>query len=1352
VKKRSADSQNRSGALLTEIGGRQLAEEAIRTSEQRLQDILDNTPAVVFVKDLELRYILVNREYERRYQVKRDQIRGKTDFDIHHHDVAEAVRANDRHVIEVGTPIQFEEAVPMAEGERQHVVVKFLLRDRTAKPYAVCGIATDITELKRAEELQARRARQAALHADIHAAFSSGTESALQTELQHSAEAVVRHLDAAFARIWTLNDRQGMLELQASAGLYTRLDGEHACVPVGKLKIGLIAQERRPHLTNDLLNDSRISHPDWATQERMVSFAGYPLLVEGRLVGVLAMFARKYLGQDTLEALGAVADTIAQGIERKRAEEKLFRLNRTLRTLYQCNQALVRATEEYELLRSVCQILVEVGSLRMAWVGYREFNSEKTVRPVSQAGYEDGYLERIKITWADTERGRGPVGTAIRTGATSWNCDILTDPNMAPWRAEALKRGYASCMALPLMSHGEAFGSLALYAEESDAFTQSTIEQYTDLANNLAYGVVALRTREERERAEEALRTSEQRLQEIVDNTTAVVFVKDLQLRYILVNREYERRHGVQRDQIRGKTDFDIHPHDVAEAVRANDRQVIQSGVPIEFEEAVPSGEGERWLISAKFLLRDHSGKPYAVCGIATDITERKRTESEIRQLNASLEKRVVERTIELVRSNEQLKRAEEQVRKRGEQVQKHRDVLLELAHSDKSNLAKALQKICSLSAATLEVARVSYWSLQENDSAIACEVLYLHNSETFDERFKGSRLGFSDCPAYFEALATKRPIVANRVLTNPATCGLAENYLKPLGISSMLDAPVWVRGELVGVLCHEHIGPARDWSAEEIDFVSALAAMVSLALEESKRAQSEHLLRESEEKFRALFEGTSQAVLLHDENEILEANPSWLQLLGYSRLDEAVGKHPADLSAPIQPGGGRAETLAREHIANALANGSTQFEWMTLRRDGTELPMEVFLTRIRLGGRQLIQAVCNDITVRKRAEEELQESEARLRESEARFSTAFRASPALISLLRLSDGKFVEVNDAFARWLGLDRDRIVGHDTKELDVWLDRDERERFQVELRRNGSVHEVERQFRSRRGTIHTIVLSAEIIEINREPHILGFGIDITERKQAEAELLRALAREKELGQLRSNFVSMVSHEYRTPLGIIQSSAEILEDYLEQLEPAERKDHLRSIRKNTRRMAGLMEEVLLMGSFDAGKMEFKPALLELRTFVRRLVDEVLSATNRRCPIELLLGEMPAEIRADERLLQHIFTNLLTNAVKYSDAGQVVRFELGRAGEDILCVIRDQGIGIPEADREWLFNAFHRGHNVGDRPGTGLGLVIVERCVDLHGGEIKVESNSGGGTAVTLRLPMFGPEPLAESDWAGP
>jgi signal transduction histidine kinase len=216
-------------------------------------------------------------------------------------------------------------------------------------------------------------------------------------------------------------------------------------------------------------------------------------------------------------------------------------------------------------------------------------------------------------------------------------------------------------------------------------------------------------------------------------------------------------------------------------------------------------------------------------------------------------------------------------------------------------------------------------------------------------------------------------------------------------------------------------------------------------------------------------------------------------------------------------------------------------------------------------------------------------------------------------------------------------------------------------------------------------------------------------------------------------------MVSHEFRTPLGITQSSAEILDDYLDRLEGSERKEHLQSIQKNTNRMAGLMEEVLLISKFDVGKMEFKPQPLQLHSFLRRLVDEVLSATQRRCPISLSFGNLPETTLADESMLRHIFNNLLTNAIKYSEPGSEVTFEVGGNGLELVASIRDRGIGIPEPDQEWLFSAFHRGSNVGDRPGTGLGLVIVKRCIDLHGGRIQVQSALGAGTNVTVCLPQL-------------
>ena len=266
-------------------------------------------------------------------------------------------------MIEAGAPIQFEESVPSAQGERTYISSKFLLRDHTGKPYAVCGIATDITQLKRAEALQAKRARQATLRAEIRNAFSEETESGLQTLLQRSAEAIVHNFDAAFARIWTLNEHDNMLELQASAGQYTHLDGEHARIPVGKFKIGLIALERKPHLTNDVLNDQRISHPEWAKKEGMQAFAGHPLIAEGRLVGVLGMFSRKTLEPDTVEALALVSDAIALGIDRKVAAEKIrehaVKLSRSNEVLRRSLDALARDKRLQGFVDQVLLVLTE---------------------------------------------------------------------------------------------------------------------------------------------------------------------------------------------------------------------------------------------------------------------------------------------------------------------------------------------------------------------------------------------------------------------------------------------------------------------------------------------------------------------------------------------------------------------------------------------------------------------------------------------------------------------------------------------------------------------------------------------------------------------------------------------------------------------------------------------------------------------------------------------------------------------------------------------------------------------------------------------------------------------------------
>jgi len=205
----------------------------------------------------------------------------------------------------------------------------FPIRNGEGEIYRHTGIASDITDLKVAQDALAEKAALATLAAEVGNAHTRG--DSLRDILQLCTEAMVRHLGAAFARIWTLNAKKTVLELQASSGLYTHIDGAHSRVPVGKYKIGLIAQERRPHLTNDVLNDPRVGDREWARRESMVSFAGYPLTVNDELVGVMAMFARTPLTQYALDGLGTIADTVAIGIKRKQAEQVQAGLENQLR-------------------------------------------------------------------------------------------------------------------------------------------------------------------------------------------------------------------------------------------------------------------------------------------------------------------------------------------------------------------------------------------------------------------------------------------------------------------------------------------------------------------------------------------------------------------------------------------------------------------------------------------------------------------------------------------------------------------------------------------------------------------------------------------------------------------------------------------------------------------------------------------------------------------------------------------------------------------------------------------------------------------------------------------------------------
>jgi PAS domain S-box-containing protein len=368
----------------------------------------------------------------------------------------------------------------------------------------------------------------------------------------------------------------------------------------------------------------------------------------------------------------------------------------------------------------------------------------------------------------------------------------------------------------------------------------------------------------------------------------------------------------------------------------------------------------------------------------------------------------------------------------------------------------------------------------------------------------------------------------------------------------------------------------------------------------------------------------------------------------------------------------------------------------------------------------------------------ELRESHERLTQSESRFRTAFHASPAIVCLFRASDLQLMDVNDAFVRASGYAAEDVVGKTLHELGFTT----LKAFLEELRLSDTTIEREVTVRARSGREVTVFLSGTRIELAGDPQYLTAALDITNIKRAEQELVNALARERELSEMKSDFVSIVSHEFRTPLEIIMSSGDILDRYFDRLTPEQRQQHLGSIHEAVRRMDTLMGEVLLLSKAEAGKMACTPIELDLGAVCRRIIDEIRSATNDRNPIRYTTDVGDARAAIDENLLRHILTNLLSNGVKYSPPATPVDLTVQRDGETAIFSVIDRGCGIPLQDQDRVFQSFHRSWNARHLQGTGLGLAIVKRCVQLHGGTVTFVSTEHGST-FTVRLPTFGASP---------
>jgi PAS domain S-box-containing protein len=231
-----------------------------------------------------------------------------------------------------------------------------------------------------------------------------------------------------------------------------------------------------------------------------------------------------------------------------------------MRAISNANQVLMRATDEAAFLQQGCRIIVEDCGYTMVWIGFAEQDTAKSVKPMAYAGFDKGYIDSLRITWADTERGRGPTGAAIRTGQVQICADMHNDPRFAPWRAQALERGYASSIVLPLLYDGQAFGALNIYSKDKNPFSDGDeLKLLVELASDFSHGIMLLRMRATAKRAEEALRLSEERFSKAFNQSPAAISITCLSNgKYVDVNQTFLDLLGYSRGEVIGRNSVDL--------------------------------------------------------------------------------------------------------------------------------------------------------------------------------------------------------------------------------------------------------------------------------------------------------------------------------------------------------------------------------------------------------------------------------------------------------------------------------------------------------------------------------------------------------------------------------------------------------------------------------------------------------------------------------------------------------------------------------------------------------------------------------------------------------------------------
>jgi PAS domain S-box-containing protein len=826
-----------------------------------------------------------------------------------------------------------------------------------------------------------------------------------------------------------------------------------------------------------------------------------------------------------------------------------------------------------------------------------------------------------------------------------------------------------------------------------------------------------------RKQTELALKKSEERWQLALTGTGDGIFDWNILTGEVFMSSRLKENLGYSDEEIPNTSEGWknlIHQDDL-EAVIVKIKSHLERKTPqyiAEYRMRCKDGS-YKWILARGQAQWDETGEAIRMVGSHQDISERKWVDALLRKSRDELELRVAQRTAELAAINESLK-AEIVERKRVE------------------------EDLCLLQSITTAIAEAPNF-----DAAVAvtlrgvCETIGWNFAEAWIPNSQGKTLqlsnawysGKKDMLVFREASqnfsfsrhmgipgriwATQKAEWIEDVSEQPLKTFLRADLAKQVGLKAALGIPIVAHEKVIAVCVFYTSIPCKE-DRRMVELVKSVVKQLGLFIE---RKRSEDALRSSMATNRALINAIPDWLFRINRNGIFvnfkSANKYTCSIVPNNSL---LGKHvgeifPAEVAA-----------LMLDAVQKALETNEMQLLECQLP-SGSEL--RYYEIRFAVSSDNEVMASARDISDRKQAEEELKRQE--------RLLKAILNNIPDMAWLKDREGRFIAVNEAFCQLVVLDAEDILGKTDFDFYIPEVAQQYREDELEIMQSGQAKCIEDIMLDQKGDPLWIeIIKIPIYNNNEAIGTTGIARNITQRKQVEEDMRKSLEKEKQLNELKSRFVTMTSHEFRTPLATIMSSAELIEHYGHKWNEEKKLHYLSRIQAAVKHMTELMNDVLVLGKAEAGKLEFSPTQLNVEQFCREIVEEIqLSADKHTIFFDSSNPDATALI--DEKLMRHILVNLLSNAIKYSPNSDRVDFTFIYQPSEIIFSIRDYGIGIPEAEQERLFESFHRASNVGSISGTGLGLAIVKKAIDVHQGTIDVKSQAGEGTTFIVKIPCL-------------